>query len=260
MGILAAVKTALGRRGLGYLQDKEDSRDRRFDSLPLAVSVPPPSVMHRNHIVSVLDQGGTNSCVGYSTAQALRVGLALDGIFQPEQPSPYAIYYWARAETRSQNSDAGTFIRDAARGLQKFGFPPESKWPSKPTNINKGPDVSAYRAAHDKRGLRGYYRIAMGDLNSMRLALAAGKPFVFGITISSSFTDNKGPNTIDIDSGRILGGHAMCCIGYDPDRFLIVNSWGNSWRDRGLVWVTAGRMQEAVDIWVMDFDPNKPST
>ena len=29
------------------------------------------------------------------------------------------------------------------------------------------------------------------------------------------------------------GGHAVCLVGYTPDYFIVRNSWGTSWGDRG---------------------------
>jgi C1A family cysteine protease len=32
-----------------------------------------------------------------------------------------------------------------------------------------------------------------------------------------------------------LGGHAMCCVGYDMEKqmFIVRNSWGTEWGDNG---------------------------
>jgi C1A family cysteine protease len=247
----AQLKTAAGVRGLGCRPDRVDSRDRSFTELPLGVTKAPVAHDLLDYLGEVLDQGATNACVGFSWAQALRIQMAVDGWARPFLPSPHAIYYWSRAFTGLQTTDAGSFLRDGARALERFGFPTEQAWPSKPRSVNVAPNITAFRSAADTRKLAGYYRIARGDTASMRLAIAAGRPVVFGLSLRQSFLDGN-EETIDRDSGRELGGHALCCVGYSAARFRVVSSWGRLWRDNGLAWISESRMREAQDSWVCD--------
>lgn len=241
------------RPGLGYLRDPEDSRDYRLSALRLATT-PPPAVNLSRRVVAVLDQGSTNSCVANAWAQAIQLSRVLDGVPSPELASRKAIYWWARAEHGDDKRDEGTYLRSAAKAITHFGLPPEKYWPfDRPTN--KQPSYAAHRAAFSHRGPRGYYRITEHDLDGIRRALASNKPVVFGLQIGVSFFDNDGPNTIDTDRGGFVGGHAMALVGYDRDRFQLVNSWGTRWRANGFAWLTERRMAEAHDVWAADFDP-----
>jgi C1A family cysteine protease len=40
-------------------------------------------------------------------------------------------------------------------------------------------------------------------------------------------------------------GHAVTIVGYTPDRFLIRNSWGTSWGDKGFGYATKEYAGEA---------------
>jgi hypothetical protein len=250
--IWASLKSSLGVRGLGCLPDPLDSRDAGFHEMPLGVSTPPPSADLSGHVATVLDQTSTNACVGYSWAQALRIQMILDGWgARTFLPSPHAIYFWARAYTGMQNQDSGTFLRDAARALKQFGFPSETAWPSKPRTVQNAPGIAAFRSAADQRKLAGYYRIARGDTGAMRLAIAAGKPVVFGLQLAKSFLEGS-EKTIDYDTGRATGGHAMIVTSYESDRFKVLSSWGSSWRENGFCWISERRMHEAQDAWICD--------
>ncbi|MGQ0669311.1 MAG: C1 family peptidase [Actinomycetota bacterium] len=41
------------------------------------------------------------------------------------------------------------------------------------------------------------------------------------------------------------GGHAVAIAGYTPDRFVVRNSWGTTWGDRGFAYASAAYAQAA---------------
>ena len=254
MSLWTSIKGVAGVRGRGCLPDRPDARDATFRVLSprLGVSVPALTSDWEEH-VAVQDQGATNSCVGQSLAQAAFVQMAVDGWGDRRFfPSAHAIYSWARAYTGMQTQDIGTHIRDGARAMKQFGFPPESAWPSKPRTVNVVPNITAYKAAADQRKLAGYYRIPRGDTLAIRLALTAGKPVVFGLQLRESFLDGN-EKVIDVDRGRELGGHAMTICGHWGDDFRAVSSWGTTWRDNGKCWISERRIrEEAMDLWCCD--------
>lgn len=63
--------------------------------------------------------------------------------------------------------------------------------------------------------------------------------FVFGFTVYESFESNTVARTghapMPSTRERVLGGHAVCAIGYDESKrwFICRNSWGTSWGMRG---------------------------
>lgn len=238
-------------RGLGYLRDPADHRDWPIARLGLG-AVLPPSVSLRARVDTVLDQGATQSCVAHAWVQALRIGDHVDGRVSPELASRLFVYFNARAIHGGEHQDGGTFLRTCAQGLVRFGRPGEHLWPFEQRHINDHPSWKAYRAAYDWRGPRGYYRIANGDLASIRVALASGKPVVFGMDVDMAFLDNAGPTLIGPAEGAAVGGHAMCVVGYDGEDFEIVNSWGPTWRDGGFARLTPARMETATDLWAVD--------
>ena len=78
------------------------------------------------------------------------------------------------------------------------------------------------------------------DLFAMKHCLAEGFPFAFGITLYRSFDqagrDGRVPMPGPRDSQRTShGSHAMLCVGYSEKSraFVVRNSWGESWGDRG---------------------------
>lgn len=256
---MTLVQRLLRRRGTGYLSDPADHRDRDFDGLGLS-RAQLPGVSLRPHVLSVLDQGPTNSCVAQSVAQALRIQSSVNG--SPEAlRSRSAIYWNSRAYHGATRRDRGTHIRHAIKALQKFGAPSEGVWPFVPNQVNKRPPPAAYQNGFDARGVRGYYRIfdaGEAKLLAVKAALAAGRPVVAGWMIDRAFMDDDGPSIITPPVGPIVGGHAMVIIGYTGDFFEIVNSWGG-WRDGGFARFTSEFVARAIDVWAIDtgaFDEN----
>ena len=77
----------------------------------------------------------------------------------------------------------------------------------------------------------------------VKKSLAAGKPVVIGMNTPHSFhqrgTEIWRPYE---DPYYDYGGHAMCVVGYDDNKyggaFEIQNSWGTNWGNNGYIWIT----------------------
>lgn len=255
MSLIAAIFGS--RRGCGCLPDTPDARDQLCGVLGLP-GAPPASAMRLAGLVPhVLDQGWTESCVGHAIASGLWVAGRARGE-ATEQPSPRFVYFHARGYHGGELVDTGTFLRTGLKGVMRFGYAPEQHCPTSRALINRSPSWGAYRHAHDSGGLRGYYRIASEGserLDEIRRALAADRPVVFGTGVSKSFKSFGGPGTVTRPAlSAVVGRHAMCVVGYDGDRFRIVNSWGPLWGESGFVWLTDSYLawEETRDLWVLD--------
>jgi C1A family cysteine protease len=58
----------------------------------------------------------------------------------------------------------------------------------------------------------------------------------------ASFTGGK-LDTYNPNSTR--GGHAVALVGYTADRFIVRNSWGTGWGDKGFAYASLAYAQEA---------------
>ena len=247
------------RRGCGYLADRPDPRDEPLCSLGLA-GTPPASAMRLAGLVPrVLDQGWTESCVGHAIASGIWVAHRARGTDIPD-PSPRFVYFHARGYHGGELVDTGTYLRTGLKGAMQFGVAPESTCLTSRALINRSPSWAAYRQAHDWGGLRGYYRISSEGserVDEIKRALAADHPVVFGTGVSAGFKNFTGTSTVTRPAhSAIIGRHAMCVVGYDGDRFRVLNSWGSYWGDGGFVWVTDTYLawDETRDLWVLDVE------
>ena len=59
-------------------------------------------------------------------------------------------------------------------------------------------------------------------------------------------TSSRGPH-----GSRAVGGHAFCIVGYNEVGFLVQNSWGKSWGDKGFATLPYDDwLESAYDAWV----------
>jgi C1A family cysteine protease len=100
-----------------------------------------------------------------------------------------------------------------------------------------------------------YHRVLSIDL--LKAALAEGLPVVIGIDVYESFESESAtatgvipmPNT---SKEQLLGGHAICCAGYDDSSNWVIfrNSWGTSWGDKGYGYLPYAYFDSLVsDMW-----------
>jgi len=141
-------------------------------------------------------------------------------------------------------------------------------WPYDIERFAQRPGPAAYRDGYDMRGELGvqYHPISSsGDtfIEDMERALTAGYPVVFGVDVSEEFCSQQPSGVIEPPKpGTVAGGHALTAIGHDHDarRALIINSWGEDWRDPelppGCCWFSYDYMIESSDRWIVPVAPS----
>jgi C1A family cysteine protease len=168
------------------------------------------------------------------------------------------IYYEERVLEGSVNYDAGAFIRDGLKVVNKKGAPLESLWPYNINQFTIQPNTAAYTDAA-KRKVTGYQRCV--DFNAVKAALAAGNPVVVGFDVYASFETVQVARTgimpyPNVSREQLLGGHAVCLVGYKDatQQFIARNSWGTSWGDRGYFYMPYRVIQDTSmsgDFWTI---------
>ena len=156
-----------------------------------------------------------------------------------------------------------SYIRDGIKACYTWGAPLESLWPYIQSTWASRPTTTAYADAL-KRKVTGYKKCI--DFTAVKTALSLGTPVIVGFDVYSSFeqgtwqqANGSGlmpyPNVL---RETLLGGHAVCLVGYDDNlsggRFIVRNSWGTSWADRGYFYMPYQVIQNASmsnDFWTI---------
>ena len=133
--------------------------------------------------------------------------------------------------------DTGAYLRNVMGAITLFGIPPERYYPYDVAKFDEEPRAFDYALAQNFQALR-YYRVDPPGtstatlLVSIKESLANGLPCIFGFTVYDNLGD--GPLIpMPLSTSRVVGGHAVVAVGYDPNGIIIRNSWGTAWGDAG---------------------------
>ena len=221
--------------------DPEDLRDKVFRSTHFKeLTVLPRTIDLRSGCSNVVDQGELASC----TANAIGSGLREYWENASGKLTPLSrlwLYWQERYLEGTVNEDAGAYIRDGMKVLQKLGCAPEVDWPYDITKFKQIPPTKASMNATKFR-ISEYHRVS--NLPLLKSALAEGYPVVIGIKVYESFesieVEETGIVPLPKRREQFFGGHAVLAVGYNDDAMIngqgVVicrNSWGESWGDQG---------------------------
>lgn len=267
-----AVPGELNRRrvgGFGWKPDPPDPRDQLFSVAGPILQALPSAVDLRSHDTPIYDQGRIGSCTANAIAGAIQFDRRKFHQSPDFVPSRLFIYYNERSIEGSIANDAGAFLRDGIKSINKVGVCPESEWKYDDTpaiydggpfpagaRAAKRPPATAYRDAKQYE-LVTYQRL-VPTLAQLKGALASGFPFVFGFSVFENLYDSSGRPKTHIpvpDGSRMIGGHAVMVLGYNDTRheFTIRNSWGTDIGAHGYFFMPYSYVVSsyASDFWVI---------
>ena len=132
-------------------------------------------------------------------------------------PSRLFLYYGERLIEGTTAQDSGAQLRDGIKVVHKLGVCDEELWPYEIDKFADEPPQAAYAQAKQHTATR-YYRVPQ-HLLQLKGCLAAGFPFVLGFVVLTSFETpevaRSGLVPMPSEDDEQLGGHAVCCVGYD---------------------------------------------
>lgn len=242
------------KRSYGWVRDLPDYRDLPFSAPPQKEL--PPKIDLRPYCPPVYNQSALGSCTANAIAAAYQFDLKKEQ--KPEfNPSRLFIYYNEREIEGTVSIDAGAQIRDGIKSIARQGVCPETDWPYMLNNFNKKPYPSCYDTAKEHKAIN-YSRVT-NNVPSIKLALAMGYPVIFGFTVYNSFeseiVDKSGMVSMPLSHDYVLGGHAVCAVGYEDatEKITVRNSWGENWGNKGYCYFPYSYFKSGLvaDLWTI---------
>ncbi|PRS59929.1 C1 family peptidase [Bacillus pumilus] len=217
--------------GTGYIPSPIDKRDLIMEGfLPLVFLK--PEIDYSSKLVTVINQGTNNTCVGCAFA-TMKEYQELKEHDRYIKLSP--LYLYRKCKEVDNISDEGTHPRIAANILYKMGICEESYL------LYESEDGIQPKPGAEENALQ--YRIKayaqLTNVQAMKRSLSVNGPFVAGLPISITewLVNIKKDGMIPMPQNEdsLNFGHAICIVGYDDDKqvFKFQNSWGDNWGDRG---------------------------
>jgi C1A family cysteine protease len=254
----------------GWLPDYPDARDYTRDTEEIRLLLKgsgkiPAKVDLRACCSPIANQGDLGSCTANAAA----------GIVEYFQKKAFGscsavsrlFIYKATRNLMKKTGDSGAYIRTTMGALALFGTPPEKYWEYETRDFDAEPPTFCYSFAQNYRALK-YFRLdEQGKaekeiLQSVKETIASRIPAMFGFTVYSSIRQAEGGKIpFPEKSDTVLGGHAVAAVGYDDNMkigksagaFIIRNSWGEEWGERGYGYLPYDYLLDglALDWWAL---------
>ena len=232
-------------------QDKHDWRDIIYQPTNTELQ---PSADLRKWASPVENQLDLNSCVSNAVTGSYQLLINKEAPHLYNNLSRLFLYYNGRVMEGTVDQDTGLTMRDGIKSVEQCVLCKESLWPYNVNNYNVKPPPESYVDA-TSRNIKQYSRIT--DLNGILDAVNNDKPVNVGIAVYSNFELIDAENSIltTDNNAFILGGHAVCIVGYNLQQQLVLarNSFGEQWGIQGYFWITFDYMNRfLMDSWVFD--------
>ena len=237
-----------------FRADPQDLRDFLYtpSKTPLKESVD-----LREWDSTIEEQDHLGSCTGQAAVGAYELLMYLEKKYRLDL-SRLFVYYNSRLVGGDVTQDEGAYIRDVIRALKDYGVCAEVLWPYHIDKFAVKPDANSYEDGK-KRTIKNYYRLV--DVNDILDALNNNYPVIFGMLVYDSFDrithDHHYIVKLPAKSESPVGAHAMCLVGYDQQRQLLLarNSFGTDWGDEGYCWIPFDYAKsEFIDMWIFDIN------
>jgi C1A family cysteine protease len=192
----------------------------------------------------VFDQGDQGSCAACAGTSMRQYQEFVD-VLLLKKLSEQFVY-----NNREDLSEEGMDMQNLMEILYKVGICLNSLCDYGDPSI---PSLQAYKDAL-KRLTRGYAKV--NSIQEFKLALYTQGPCVIAVPVY-----NYGKRIWFERAGdEFLGGHALCCVGWTKDGFIIRNSWGDDWSDNGYTIMPFTDFNLIWEVWTAIDAPTQQET
>ena len=246
------------KRVLNVLPSRNIEKDWTFDNaeeagvLRASARIPASRDL-RESWWTVADQGETGSCVGWATADSVLRWMYVKAgrVDERELLSPRFIWMAAK-ESDEFSTQPTTFIEDDGTSLKaaldvtrKYGAVPDRVLPFKTGRLYPNPAKTFYALAA-KLKIKSYFNLG-GNLGNWRTWLATQGPILTCLEVDATWdgASDTGGELAVYQPQTARGGHAVALVGYTANAFIVRNSWGRSWGDKGYAYASWSYAQAA---------------
>ena len=233
----------------GCFKSPKDTRDFLISSF-LEPTTLPKSFDRTEEMTPVRSQGNEGACVGFAMTVGVKEWQEKKDYSRFISLSPRFLYEEAK---KVSGHTEGTTLRAAMEVALKLGVCEENYWPYVAQNIGK-PQDGAYENAL-KFKISTYAKIT--NLDELKQAIIDPKigTVLIGVNVYKGMMSESCkktgvvPNPLCFDRFNVLGGHALCAVGYTDispyfkdGHVKVKNSWGD-YGDKGYLYLSYKYLQ-----------------
>jgi hypothetical protein len=213
---------------------------------------PPAEVDLRASWWKIDSQGSTGACVGYATAYGVLRWHYVTGGLLAKSEKPSARFIWmANKETDEITTYPTTFIETsgtqtklALNVARKYGCVTEADLPmsGKLSMLSR----AAFYAKAAPFRISSFHSLG-NDPEKWRAWIANQGPVLTRLGVDRTWdrATATGGQLAKYLPSTVRGGHAVCIVGYTKTYFIVRNSWGTGWGDRGFAYASNAYAKEA---------------
>ena len=218
--------------GLGAIASPYDVRDYRLACAASASTFPKEfSLESLSPMPDAKHQGTVSSCV----AHALSTIIEWFSRWQGDEISDFSVGYIYGNRTNTYNTDKGMIIRDAVAAVCEYG---DVIKPLFPYNQEVPTIIELFESKKEELYTKGiphrfssYYRV-YGE-QELKTALMSNSPVIIGMRWYSDMRVENGILTSSFEQISYSGLHAVVIYGWNEQGWLIQNSYGSNWGNKG---------------------------
>ena len=221
---------ALG--ALGCVPSVPDVRDYRMVAGAVREEALPTE--RKLALVPVKNQGSTSSCVAHAASSILEYNHWAEHDGQYVQFSTEWLYGY-RPDSEGYYQGEGMMPRDCLKTMQKMGgvynanLPGNHDYPTASANVTEHLEELVPLARPHK--IYEYYRCATHA--DIKRAIFSGDPVLCSIPVRDRDHLDSNYCWVTDTSKQLSGAHALYIYGYNERGFLVQNSWGQLWGNKG---------------------------
>lgn len=240
----------------GYIQSPQSHKDWVYGAIVQGMDLPSKS---NNYVPKVVSQGNFGTCVAHAAYYVKCSQEAKDSL---AEVSRLMIYQQCKEIDGLPVGTEGTTPLAAMQVLTKTGVCLESTFPYSLMGTDARYTQSMVQEA-SKYKISGYAKCY--TIDDIKLALYKSGALIIGVPVGESFRNINTKWVQSVWGGAILGGHALCILNYDDEAVnpltgekgavQIINSWGESWGEKGIIWLSYSQLMTKTDLgmsWLME--------
>jgi len=228
-------------------------------------NVIPVSHSMRKYCPPIANQGNTGTCVGWATAYGVMsiTHNIIHNITEPDKKllfsfDPYFIYSTIK-NYYDYDCSEGTIMINAMEMLVRYGCKRTMIYNKSECNTVLNDTLLRYSNPFKiKEFFKPPPSFETDNVENkaitLKKVLSGNNPLLIGANVTSTMgtqTINANGLWDSFSNEDIFGGHAMCLIGYDDDKFggafEVMNSWGDDFGDNGFIWIKYNDFFRLVD-------------